>query len=178
MKDARDQNQRVPDEEQTFTGWLSVITVATGYTVPPAQFGLQSSSLIVPVPTASVTDHTLHVILSRNAVESPESWQPKLELQAGRYSAVPLTSWPVARNVLAAVCAVVTLGEADGVAAVADVAGADEAEALEAGTLGEPAGVADAGVLAGLEAAVGELEDELQAVTSNAAPATAAAAVT
>jgi hypothetical protein len=73
---------------------------------------------------------------------------------------------------------VVTLGEADGVAAVADVAGADEAEALEAGTLGEPAGVADAGVLAGLEAAVGELEDELQAVTSNAAPATAAAAVT
>ena len=63
LKDARDQNQRAPDEEQTFTGWVSVITVATEYTVPPAQLGLQSSSLMVPVPTASVTDHTLHFIL-------------------------------------------------------------------------------------------------------------------
>jgi hypothetical protein len=30
VKDARDQNQRVPEEEQTFTGWLNVTTVATG----------------------------------------------------------------------------------------------------------------------------------------------------
>jgi hypothetical protein len=30
LKDARDQNQRVPEEEQTFTGWLNVTTVATG----------------------------------------------------------------------------------------------------------------------------------------------------
>lgn len=178
LKDARDQNQRVPDEEQTFTGWLSVITVATGYTVPPAQLGLQSSSLMVPVPTASETDQTLHVILARNAVESPESWQPNSETQAGWYSPGPLTSWPGARSVVAAVCEAVTLGEADGVAAGADVAAADEAGALEAGELGEPAEVADAGALAGLEAAADELEEELQAVTSKAAPASTAAAVT
>jgi hypothetical protein len=35
----------VPDEEQTFTGWLSVTTVATGYTGPAAQLVLQVSSL-------------------------------------------------------------------------------------------------------------------------------------
>jgi hypothetical protein len=89
-------------------------------------------------------------------------------------------SWPAARNVLAAVCEAVTLGEADGVAA-AEVAPAEagaEAGALEAGALGEPAEVADAGALAALEAAVGELADELQAVASNATPPSTAAAVT
>lgn len=45
VKDARDQNQRVPDAEQTLTGWLSVTTVATSDTTPAAQSGLQSSSL-------------------------------------------------------------------------------------------------------------------------------------
>jgi hypothetical protein len=52
-----------------------------------------------------------------------------------------------------------------------------EAGADEAGALGELADVTDAGALAGLEAAVGELVDELQAVTSNAAPASVAAAL-
>jgi hypothetical protein len=45
VKDARDHTQCVPDDEQTLTGRLSVTTVATGYTVPPAQLGLQASSL-------------------------------------------------------------------------------------------------------------------------------------
>jgi hypothetical protein len=119
-------------------------------------------------------------------VESPESWQPNSETQAGWYSGGTLISWPGARNVLAAVCEAVTLGEAAAEVAPADagaVAGADEAGALEAGALeagapGEPAGVADAGALAGPEAAVGEAADELQAVTSNAAPASVAAALT
>jgi hypothetical protein len=114
-------------------------------------------------------------------VESPESWQPNSETQAGWYSGGTLISWPGARNVLAAVCEAVTLGEAAAEVAPADagaVAGADEAGALEAGAPGEPAGVADAGALAGPEAAVGEVADELQAVTSNAAPASVAAALT
>jgi len=62
LNDAWDQNQRVPDEEQTFTGWLNVTTAATGYTGPAAQSGLQASTLYVPVPTASVADHEVHVI--------------------------------------------------------------------------------------------------------------------
>jgi hypothetical protein len=45
VKDAWAQNQRVPDDEQTFTGWLNVTTVATGYTGPAAQLGLQPSTL-------------------------------------------------------------------------------------------------------------------------------------
>ena len=44
LKDARDQNQRGAAEEQAFTGWLSVTTTGTGYTVPAAQFGWQPSS--------------------------------------------------------------------------------------------------------------------------------------
>src|ERR1700730_16813867 len=64
----------------------------------------------MPVPLASAADHVLHVILSRIAVESPDSGQP--ELHAGRYSMVPLISWPWARNVLVPVSEAVTLGEA------------------------------------------------------------------
>jgi len=45
VKEARDQTQWVPDEEQTLTGWLNVTTVATGSTGPAAQLGLQASSL-------------------------------------------------------------------------------------------------------------------------------------
>jgi hypothetical protein len=41
VKDARDQNQRGPDEKQAFTGWLNVTTVGSGYTVPAAQLGVQ-----------------------------------------------------------------------------------------------------------------------------------------
>jgi hypothetical protein len=45
IKNACVQTQRVPDEEHTLTGWLSVTTVANEYTWPAAQLGLQSSSL-------------------------------------------------------------------------------------------------------------------------------------
>jgi hypothetical protein len=45
VKEARDQTQWVPEEEQTLTGWLNVTTVATGTTGPAAQLGLQASSL-------------------------------------------------------------------------------------------------------------------------------------
>src|SRR5271169_7008138 len=121
----------------------------------------------MPAPTASVADHVLHVILSRIAVESPDSGQP--ELHAGRYSTVPLMFWASARKVPAPVAEEVTLGEVDGLAGA------------EAGPLGdaEPAGDAVelddvAGALAGLEAAAAELLDELQAVTSKAAQASAA----
>ena len=62
LNDAWDQNQRVPVEEQAFTGWLNVTTAGTGYTGPAAQSGSQASTLYVPVPTASVADHVVHVI--------------------------------------------------------------------------------------------------------------------
>ena len=45
IKNARVQTQRVPEEEHTLTGWLSDTTVASEYTWPAAQLGLQSSSL-------------------------------------------------------------------------------------------------------------------------------------
>src|ERR1700730_3799874 len=106
----------------------------------------------MPVPLASAADHVLHVILSRIAVESPDSGQP--ELHAGRYSMVPLISWPWARNVLVPVSEAVTLGDGGG-----------------------PVG-ARAGARAGLEAAAAELLDELQAVTSKAAKASDAQAAT
>jgi hypothetical protein len=121
----------------------------------------------MPAPTASVADQVLHVILSRIAVESPDSGQP--ELHAGRYSAVPLMSWAWARKVLAPVAEAVTLDEVDGLAGT------------EAGPLGDADPAADAaeladvaGALAGLEAGAAELLDELQAVTSKAAQASAA----
>ena len=62
LNDTWDQNQRVPEEEQTFTGWLNVIIAGTGYTGPAAQLGWQASTLYVPVPTASVADHVVHLI--------------------------------------------------------------------------------------------------------------------
>jgi hypothetical protein len=99
------------------------------------------------------------------AVLSPESGQPAS--QAGSCSAVPLISWPSARKVLA------PDGEAGAEAEAGVETGAEEG--AEAGALGDPAEVtevADGGALA-----ADELADELQAVTSNAAPANAAAAV-
>ena len=45
LNDTWDQTQWVPDEEQTFTGWLKVTTAGTGYTGPAAQLGLQASTL-------------------------------------------------------------------------------------------------------------------------------------
>ena len=125
----------------------------------------------MPVPTASLADHVDHVILSRIAVESPESGQP--ELQAGRYNAVPLMSWPWARKVLVAVCVAVTLGEEGG------ETGGDVGPVT--GPLGDPAGEVDpAGELAGELAppATLELLGELQAVSSKAAQASDAQAAT
>ena len=167
LKDARDQNQRIPEPEQTLTGWLNVTTAATSDTTPAAQLGLQSSSLYVPVPTASVPDQADHFILARNAVESPDSGQPKLEVQAGSYSGVALMSWLGARKVPVPGGEAVTLGEED------------EAAADEVGALGDPVKVgdpADVGdppdVLAALVAV--EVADELQAVTSKATQASPA----
>jgi hypothetical protein len=113
LNDARDQNQRAPDAEQTFTGWLNVTTAGTGYTGPAAQLGLQASTLYVPVPTASVADHMVQFIWCRIVLESPDSGQPELP-HAGSCHAIPLTSWPSARKVSAAVC------EVTGVLAVPD----------------------------------------------------------
>jgi hypothetical protein len=101
------------------------------------------------------------------AVLSPESGQP--EAQAGSCSAVPLMSWPSARKVFA------PDGEAGaeaGVEAGAETGGDAGAEATALGDPAEVTEVADGGALA-----ADELADELQAVTSNAAPANAAAAV-
>jgi len=76
-------------------------------------------------------------------------------------------SWPWARNVLVPVAEEVTLGEVDGLAGA------------EAGPLGDAAELgAEAGALAGLEAAAAELLEELQAVTSKAAQASDAQAAT
>ncbi len=107
-------------------------------------------------------------------MESPESAQPKLEMQAGSYSAAALMSWPAARNALVGEAEAVTVGETDGAAA-------GEAEAGDAGAEGEPAELAELAVatapLAGLEAgAAAELVAELQAVSSKAAPASSAPA--
>ena len=101
-------------------------------------------------------------------MESPESAQPKLEMQAGSYSAAALMSWPAARNALVGEAEAVTVGETDGAAA-------GEAEAGDAGAEGEPA--VAAALLAGLEAgAAAELVAELQAVSSRATPASSAPA--
>jgi hypothetical protein len=90
-----------------------------------------------------------------------------LEVQAGSYSGVALMSWLGARKVSVPDGEAVTLGEED------------ETAADEAGALGDPVGVgdpADVGdppdVLAALTAV--EVADELQAVTSKAAPASPA----
>jgi hypothetical protein len=97
-------------------------------------------------------------------VESPDSGQPKLEVQAGSYSGVTFVSWLGARKVRVPDVEAVTLGVTDGAAA-------DEAGALgDPSAVGDPAGVGDpTAVLAALGAVV--LADELQAVTSKAAQA-------
>ncbi len=108
-------------------------------------------------------------------MESPESAQPKSEMQAGSYSAVPLMSWPSARNVRAADSEAATAGETDG---PAGEAGAGEAGAGEAGAEGDPAELAGAAaLLAGLEAGdAAELVAELHPVSSKTAPASTAPA--
>ena len=100
------------------------------------------------MPTASVADQLLHVILARKPVESPDSAQPN-PLHAGINSKGPLMSWPCARKVLAAVCRTAVLGVVAGAAAAGDDT-----------------------------AAAGGLAGELQAVTRRAAPAMPAQAAT
>ena len=105
-------------------------------------------------------------------MESPDSGQPGLP-HAGSCNAAPLMSWPSAMKVSAAVCAVVTLAGADAVPG-------DEAVAVVAGPTGVAGatGVADVtGVptVLGADDAAG-LADELHAVTSKAAQASAAQA--
>jgi hypothetical protein len=81
-------------------------------------------------------------------------------------------SWPGARKVLAPVGAVVTLGETDEAAAVADTGAlGDPADAGDPADVGDPAGVR-------AELAAVELLDELQADTSKAVHASTAPAVT
>ena len=77
-------------------------------------------------------------------------------------------SCPWARNVLLPLGEAVTLGEAGGLAG-AEAGPLDDAEPADEAEL--------AGALAGLEAATAELPDELQAVTSKAAPASVAQTV-
>jgi hypothetical protein len=77
-------------------------------------------------------------------------------------------SWAWARKVLAPVAEVVALGEVDALAG-AEAGPLGDAEPADEGELDDVAGA-----LAGLEAAAAELLDELQAVTSKAAQASAA----
>ena len=109
-------------------------------------------------------------------MESPESAQPKLEMQAGWYSAAALMSWPAARNVLVPAAEAVTPGETDGAGAGEAGTAGDPADLAELAELAELAGAA--ALLAGLEAgAAAELAAELQAVSSKAVPVSSAPAV-
>jgi len=77
-------------------------------------------------------------------------------------------SWPSARNVLVPVSEAVALGDADGAAAGDEAGAPGDPVAVD-----DPVAVSDpAGVLVALETV--ELPDEPQAVTSNAAQASAA----
>ena len=138
--------------------------------MPDAQFGLQLSSLYVPVPTASVADQVVQLILYRNAVESPDSAHPKPP-HAGSCNGVPLVSCPGAKNVFAPVCAAAVLG-----AAVAVTLGEETGVAVTVGEAGALAGpVADTEAGGGLEvAATAELPVEPHAVISKTAPASPA----
>ena len=97
-------------------------------------------------------------------MESPDSGQPELP-HAGSCNATPLMSWPSAMKVSAAVGPVVTLAGADAVPG-------DGAVAVVAGATGV-AGVTPVVTVLGADDAAG-LADELHAVTSKAAQASAA----
>ena len=90
-------------------------------------------------------------------MESPDSGQPKLDVQAGSYSGVRLVSWLGARKVLVPDGEAVALGVTDAAAvgALGDPA-----------AVGDPTGTGDPAVLAAVAAV--ELVDEPQAVTSKA----------
>ena len=124
------------------------------------------------MPTASLPDQVLHVMWNRNAVESPDSGQPKPS-QTGSCSSGPLRSCALARKVLVPVGAA-TLGEAVGVpGAAVELAGAAEAvmEVPEVLT-GPPVPVAEeaAELVEGAELVeeAAELVEELQAVNRTA----------
>jgi len=113
------------------------------------------------VPTATLPDQVGHVMWNRNAVESPDSAQPKPS-QAGLCSNPPLRDCAAARKVPAPVGATATLGEEGGV--VGPVTGPEVLELL--GVVGPVIGAEVLGVPAGEDAA--ELVEELQAVNSTA----------
>ena len=103
---------------------------------------------------------------NRNAVESPDSAQPKPP-QAGWCSSVPLRDCAAARKVLAPVGAAARPGEEAGVlgGVVGPVTGA-EVPGVLGGAVGPVIGAEVLGVPAGEDAA--ELVEELQAVNRTA----------
>jgi hypothetical protein len=159
VKAARVQYSRVVAALQpALTGLVNVTVTRTGCRVPAAQFGWQSSTFSVPLPTASVAVHVCQVMSRSRAVLSPDSTQSAA--QDGRYSAVPATSPLSAKYTFAPdgdAPAPVATGVADaglaGTEALTDAEaaadGADEAlsevEAVAATLAGVPSG--DEGVL-------------------------------
>ena len=129
------------------------------------------------MPTASVPDQVVHVILDRKLVESPDSAQPKPP-HAGSCNSVPLRSWPAAKNVSAPVgeavtseeAAVLPGDEAGTLGAAAELAGA--AVVLEAEDVTEPVALRPCGVGPCAERPL------LQAVNSKATQASGAQAAT
>jgi hypothetical protein len=126
----------------------------------------------VPVPTAWLPDHLVHVIWNRNAVESPDSAQPKPP-HAGSCSSVPFRSCAAARKVPAPVGAAATLGdEAETLGGVVGPVIGPEVLGVPGGVVGPVIGpevlavLGVPAVLSGEEAA--ELVEELQAVNSTA----------
>jgi hypothetical protein len=118
------------------------------------------------MPTATLPDQVGHVMRNRNAVESPDSAQPKPS-QAGLCSSPPLRDCSAARKVPAPVGAAARLGEEAGVlgGVVGPVTGPEVLGEL-AGVVGPVMGAEVLGVPAGEDAA--ELVEELQAVNRTA----------
>ena len=122
------------------------------------------------MPTATLPDQVGHVMRNRNAVESPDSAQPKPS-QAGLCSSPPLRDCSAARKVPAPVGAAARLGEEAGVlgGVVGPITGPDALGELGGAVVEPVTGAEVPGVLtgpAGEDAA--ELAEELQAVNSRA----------
>jgi hypothetical protein len=114
------------------------------------------------MPSATLPDQVGHVMWNKNAVESPDSAQPKPS-QEGLCSSPPLRDCSAARKVPAPVGAAARLGEEGGV--VGPVIGPEVLGLLE-GVVGPVIGAEVLGVPAGEDAA--ELVEELQAVNRTA----------
>ena len=95
MKDTLVQNQVPLPETQTITGLLSVTSTGTAWSVPAAQFGVQSSSFSVPEPIATLEFQVVQVMSHSHVVLSPDRAQPAS--QAGACTTVPPTDPPSAR---------------------------------------------------------------------------------